>query len=98
MRGYIFADLLGSLTHLLKSRKPLASVALPVMPYSFARNHKRLRTTPVMAAAVTALLWGISDIVNVPEACEAAKWWADSKLSQVNSQALHAMADDQLWA
>jgi hypothetical protein len=43
------------------------------MHYSFARINKTLRTTPAMAAGVTALLQEIGDIVDVPEAWEAAK-------------------------
>ena len=43
------------------------------MNYNFCRIHKTLRTTPAMAAKVTKRLWGISDIVDVLEAWEAAK-------------------------
>ena len=49
------------------------SVALHYMNYNFCRIHKTLRVTPAMAAGVTDRLWGISDIVKVLEAWEAAQ-------------------------
>jgi hypothetical protein len=49
------------------------SVALFAMYYNFVRIHKRLRTTPAVAAKVTDRLWGIGDIVDVLEAWESAQ-------------------------
>ncbi len=46
------------------------SVALFAMYYNFVRIHKTLRTTPAMAAGVTARLWEVGDIVDVLEAWE----------------------------
>ena len=42
------------------------------MYYNFLRIHKTLRTTPALAAKVTARLWEIGDIVGVSEAWEMA--------------------------
>jgi hypothetical protein len=54
------------------------SVALHYMHYNFCRIHKTLRTSPAMAAGVTAKLWSIADIVDMVEKAEAeeykAKW------------------------
>jgi IS1 family transposase len=49
------------------------SVALFAMYYNFVRIHKTLRTTPAMAAGVTARLWDIGDIVEMLEAWEVAE-------------------------
>jgi hypothetical protein len=57
--------------------KPALSVALHYMHYNFCRIHKTLRGTPAMAAGVTDLLWSISDMVTVLEACEAKQQEAD---------------------
>ena len=46
------------------------AVALFAMYYNFVRIHKTLRTTPAMAAGITARLWEIGDIVDVLEAWE----------------------------
>jgi hypothetical protein len=46
-------------------------MALHFMHYDFVRIHKTLRTTPAMAAKVTARLWAIGDIVDVLEVWEA---------------------------
>jgi hypothetical protein len=48
------------------------AVALFAFYYNFVRIHKTLRTTPAMAAGVTARLWEIGDIVGVLEAWEAS--------------------------
>lgn len=47
-----------------------AAVALYFMYYNFARVHKTLRCSPVMAAGVDNRLWQISDIVAMIEAHE----------------------------
>lgn len=46
------------------------SLALHFMHYNFVRIHKALRTSPAMAAGVTARLWGIEDIVGLLENAE----------------------------
>lgn len=46
------------------------AVALFTTYYNFVRIHKTLRTTPAMAAGITAQLWEVSDIVNVLEEWE----------------------------
>ncbi len=43
------------------------AVALHMMYYNFVRLHTTLRTTPAMAAGVTARLWEIGDIVKLVE-------------------------------
>jgi hypothetical protein len=48
------------------------SVAVFATYYNFVRIHKRLRTTPAMAANVTNHLWEIGDVVGVLEAWEIA--------------------------
>jgi hypothetical protein len=48
------------------------SVAVFAMYYNFVRIHKRLRTTPSVAANVTNHLWEIGDVVGVLEAWEIA--------------------------
>lgn len=47
------------------------AVALHMMYYNFVRLHTTLRTTPAMAAGITARLWEIGDIVKLIEAVEA---------------------------
>lgn len=42
-----------------------AAIALHFMYYNFVRIHQTLKTTPAMAAGVTAKLWEISDIVEL---------------------------------
>jgi IS1 family transposase len=46
------------------------SVALHYMHYNFCRIHKTLRTSPAMAAGVSAKLWSIGDIVDMVETAE----------------------------
>lgn len=46
------------------------AVALHMMYYNFVRLHTTLRTTPAMAAGVTARLWEIGDIVKLVEEAE----------------------------
>ena len=46
------------------------AVALHMMYYNFVRLHTTLRTTPAMAAGVTARLWEIGDIVKLVEDAE----------------------------
>jgi IS1 family transposase len=47
------------------------AVALHMMYYNFVRVHQKLRTSPAMAAGVSARLWEVSDIVALVEAEEA---------------------------
>ena len=47
------------------------AVALHMMYYNFVRVHQKLRTSPAMAAGVSARLWEVSDIVALIEAEEA---------------------------
>lgn len=46
------------------------AVALHMMYYNFVRLHTTLRTTPAMAAGITARLWEIGDIVKLVEDAE----------------------------
>lgn len=46
------------------------AVALHMMYYNFVRLHTTLRTTPAMAAGVSARLWEIGDIVKLVEDAE----------------------------
>jgi IS1 family transposase len=46
------------------------AVALHMMYYNFVRIHTTLRTTPAMAAGVSARLWEIGDIVKLVEDAE----------------------------
>ncbi len=48
------------------------AVALHVMYYNFARQHKTLRVSPAMAAGLTDRLWDVNDIVDILDACEEA--------------------------
>jgi IS1 family transposase len=46
-----------------KIENHIASVALTYFAYNFIKIHRTLRTTPAMAAGVTARLWEVSDLV-----------------------------------
>ena len=50
-----------------------AAVALNYFAYNFIKIHRTLRTTPAMAAGVTARLWEVSDLVALLEATESKK-------------------------
>jgi IS1 family transposase len=47
------------------------AVALHMMYYNFVRIHQKLRTSPAMAAGVSAKLWEVADIVALVEAADA---------------------------
>ncbi len=47
------------------------AVALHMMYYNFVRLHTTLRTTPAMAAGISAKLWEIGDIVKLVEDADA---------------------------
>ena len=53
-------------------------VALYVVWYNFARQHKTLRTSPAMAAGISDRLWSLEDIAGLIDAREAPakKAWA----------------------
>jgi hypothetical protein len=50
-----------------------AAVSLQYFVYNFIRLHRTLRTSPAMAAGVTAKLWEVSDLVALLEASESKK-------------------------
>lgn len=51
----------------------MAAVALNYFAYNFIKIHRTLRTTPAMAAGVTARLWDVSDLVALLVESEAQK-------------------------
>jgi IS1 family transposase len=50
-----------------------AAVALNYFAYNFIKIHRTLRTSPAMAAGVSAKLWSVADLVDLWEAEEKAK-------------------------
>jgi hypothetical protein len=50
-----------------------AAVALNYFAYNFIRIHRTPRTSPAMAAGVTAKLWEVSDLVNLLVDVEGGK-------------------------
>jgi hypothetical protein len=56
-----------------KVENHIAAVALQYFVYNFVRIHRTLRTSPAMAAGVTAKLWEVSDLVALLEAAESKK-------------------------
>lgn len=56
-----------------KIENHMAAVALNYFAYNFIKIHRTLRTTPAMAAGVTARLWDVSDLVALLVESEAKK-------------------------
>jgi hypothetical protein len=56
-----------------KLENHIAAVALNYSVYNFIRIHRKLRTSPAMAAGVTSKLWEVSDLVALLVAAESKK-------------------------